>query len=120
MSKFEYLEFFTLFKNFYYVTKWAVIPLYILLPLSFIYIVVLQVLMFVKHIFECLFSYIPNSKDEHIAYRITGMILFSFILFWKVLVCGALDACIYIFGFFYDLTNKVITLGKSENYFVKM
>ena len=120
MDNFEYLEFFSLFKHFGHVTKLAKTPLLILLPLSFVYLIVLQALTFVKHIIECLFSYISTSKDEHIAYRVTEMIVFSFLLIWKFLAYGALYVCIYIFAFFYDLTNKIMTLGKSENYFVKM
>ena len=120
MNKFDYLEFCALFKHFGKSAANISPFFFFFLPVSFVYTIVLQVFLFATHLINCLFGYIPNSNTEHIAIRITGMLLFSFILTCKFLILGALDLCIFVFGFFYDLTNAIMTLGKETRFFVNL
>ena len=118
MKKIDYTDFLKLFKNFFSVVIKS--PIFILIPLSFAYLLVLQVLLFVKNVIGYLYNYFFDEKDDAVGVRIAKIIAFAPAHLSKGFAYGGIDVCIFVFGFFYDLTNKIMTLGKSETYFVEL
>ena len=124
MKKFDCSENISLFKNFgsavteMYRKRLPLYTLFILIPVSFFFLVALQAMLLGKQFVICLFSHFPVSQDEHIVVRVAVLILFSFIHIVKFLLLGFIDAYLFIFGLFYDLTNKAMTFGKHETIFI--
>ena len=121
MEKIKLPHFRALFTSFIDAIKQAKSrPLFLIFsPVSFAFAFVLAILFFVHGILEALFSYLPDTKEEHIAYRVTSLIVLSFVHFLKILALGAFNVCIFIFGFFYDAINKLMTLNKSTSIIVE-
>ena len=119
MKKIDYTMFLSLYANFGKIVKKSVIVIF--LPLSFAYLIVLQTLTFVKQIMTCLFGYFnADAKDDPSGVRVAKTIVFCTVHIAEGFVLGALNVCTFIIGFFYDLTNKIMTLGKSDTYFVEL
>ena len=118
MEKFEYSSFSGLFKNLGSTVIKS--PIIIFIPLSVAYVIVLQVLLFVKRLMECLFGHFRDPKDDPTGVRVAKTIVFGSVNIAKGFVFGALDMVIFIIGLFYDVTNKIMSLGKSETYFVNL
>ena len=119
MKKIDYKIFLELYSNFWGILKKSIV--FIFVPLSFAYLIVLQVLAFVKQIMVCLYGEFDADKEnDPNGVRVAKVIVFGVVHISKGFVLGALDVCCFIIGFFYDLTNKIMTLGKSDTYFVEL
>ena len=118
MKKFEYSSFTGLFSNFCSTVEKS--PLVIFIPLSLAYMIALQVLLFVKRLIECLYGHFQDPKDEPTGVRVAKTIVFGPVNISSGFVFGALDIAIFVIGFFYDITNKIMSLNKSETYFVEI
>ena len=119
MKKIDYKIFLELYSNFWGLLKKSIV--FIFVPLSFAYLIVLQVLVFVKQIMVCLWGEFDADKEnDPTGVRIARIILFGVVHISKGFIFGALNVCLFIIGFFYDLTNKIMTLGKSDTYFVEL
>ena len=118
MKKIDYTMFLRLYQSFFKVLKKSFV--FIFIPLSFAYLIILQVLTFGKQIMTCLYGYFNvDEKDDSSGVKIAKIVVFGSVQISKGFLFGALDVCVFIFGFFYDLTNKIMTLGKSETLFVE-
>ena len=119
MEKMDYTIFFGLWSNFWEVVKKSII--FIFIPVSFAFLLVLQVLNFVKQIVVSLFGrFDADKKEDPTGVRVAKTFTFGAVLIAGGFAVGALDVCVFVIGLFYDLTNKLMTCGKSDTYFIKL
>ena len=130
MTPIEYREFKGLFKNFFNqfsnhsftaiilsIIFWPIVV--ICWPLGLIWTLLLQVLLFLRKALLTVFDAFPSNKDEANSYRIAALIT-CFPFFWvKYLLTGILGAIIFVFGFAYDVNNKIMTFGCGKSFFIK-
>ncbi len=119
MQKIDYTFFLELYADFWNTVKKSVIVIFI--PLSFVYLIALQVLTFAEQIIKLLFGHFDTEdNDNPTGVRIAKVIVFGYVHIVKGFALGVLETCVFVIGFFYDLTNKIMTLGKSETSFVEL
>ena len=119
MKKIEYPVFLGLFKNFFSNVKQANIVLAIIFIVpTFLILLFLQSFMFLKTIIGTIFPIYGDSTEDSGGVRVTKLIVFFPLNPVSVILTGVLTVPVFIGGFGYDIGNKIMTLGKSETFFL--
>ncbi len=105
----SYKHYFSQFKSFG-VLNWLLAIIFFWT--GFAWLIVLQVLVLVRQAFASLIFYI-NSYEG--VYKIVITVITSLIIFLSHLMVAFLTIPIFFIGFFYDINNIVMSLGKTEN-----
>ena len=119
MEKYNFSDFLYLYKNYFSQFKYTNPFTAIFCIPSFCFFIVLECLLFSEKIFISFFEFLPsNNTDEHVAYRIAIIFVFSFLYIFKYIVMGFFNAIIFVGGFLYDTINAIMTLGKGPSAFI--
>ena len=119
MKKIDYPVFLGLFKNFFSNMKQANVILAILFVVpTFLLLLFLQTFVFLKTIIETIFPIYGDSAEDPSNIRVAKLIVFFPLHLVSFILKGVLTVPVFMFGFSYDLGNKIMTLGKSETFFV--
>ena len=119
MKKIDYPVFLGLFKNFFSNVKQANIVLAIIFIVpTFLILLLLQSFMFLKTIIGTIFPIYGDSAEDPIGVRTVKLIVFFPLNLVSVILTGVLSVPVFIWGFGYDIGNKIMTLGKSETFFL--
>ena len=127
-KKFEHPYCITLLKHFFGQFKsFSVINILLAIvcaPFGFIFMCVLEVLTFLRaviaSVFQGVFDYIESKNDDKTAFRVALVVVLSPFMLFKFLLTGVLGVTVFLFGFFYDISNSIMSLGKTETLFINL
>ena len=93
-------------------------------PGSLLCLFLLEILTFLRalvaSIFKGVFDYVEAKGNEHVAYKIAVTVVFAPFMMLHFLLSGVLGVTVFIFGFGYDISNTLMSLGKTETLFVNL
>jgi hypothetical protein len=89
-----------------------------------VFFVICEIWLFVRMFFNSIWKptddFLDKITTDNIAYRVVVLVIVSPLILWKLLFDGIFLLVQFIFGFFYDVFNKIWTLGMSETYFLDL
>ena len=118
MRKYDFPEFLSLYKNYFAQFKHFTPLTPILCILSFFFLLALECLLLAEKFCVAFFEFFPSNNDDHVAYRITMVLAFSWLYMFKYILMGFVNSFIFLFGFFYDKTNAMSTFCKGPSAFI--
>ena len=127
-QKFEHPYCITLLKHFFgQFKKFNAINIVLAIffaPCGFLFMWVLEILTFLRalvgSIFQGVFDYVESKNDDKTAFRVALVVVLSPFMLFKFLLTGVLGVTVFLFGFFYDISNLIMSLGKTETLFISL
>lgn len=117
MKKFSFVAIMEVWK--YFVGQLKKPFVFFLIPLSFAYCVVISVLIFVRTIIAVLFGNVLAASDDAANFRAAVALAQAPLLIARNMIFGALDVACFLFGLFFDLNGKIMSLGQGESYYIQ-
>ena len=71
-------------------------------------------------VFKGAFDYIESKEDDKVAYRVALTVVLAPFILLNFLLTGIVGLVVFVAGFYYDICNTVMSLGKTETLFVNI
>ena len=128
MHKFEHPYCITLLKHFFGQFKGFgtinIVLAIICAPLGFVFMCALEVLTFaravVASVFQGAFDYIESKNDDKTAFRVALVVVLAPFMSFKFLLTGILGLTVFVVGFYFDVVNCIMSLGKTDTLFINL